>query len=195
MRFFLRKHTAAVNDVCVDPRGRWVATVSDDESALVWDASTGQVHCSLKGGAAAVSAKRTCYFDADGNLLATGCGSGAIELWEVKRENSGGGGGGGGGVPTTNELGPSWPCFRAVENAHTAAVNALAWVRRRGCKTLLSVGDDKAVRWWECSTAHCAKTAEFPLRAAGNAVAASEVRVVVHCVVEMLLAFASRHHM
>ena len=44
MRFVLRFHQSTVNDCCVDPRGQLVATVSDDQAALVYKAETGQQH-------------------------------------------------------------------------------------------------------------------------------------------------------
>ena len=165
MRFFFRKHTAGVNDCCIDPRGRFVATVSDDQSALVWSATTGQLVCSLSGGASARSEIRTCSFNPDGVLLATGSASGAIELWDASNAS------------VASASGSSWPAYRALETAHAAAVNCVAWMPLRGSKTLLTVGDDKHLRWWECSTPHCATTCDFELRSAGNAVAASPVRL------------------
>ena len=89
VRFFLRKHTGVVNDCCVDPRGRFVVTVSDDQSALVWKADSGQLLGSLTGGASARSEVRACCFNADGVLLATGSASGAVELWDANGHGEG----------------------------------------------------------------------------------------------------------
>ena len=47
------------------------------------DVCEGQLMFNLTGGASSNSEKRTCSFNPDGVLLATGSASGAIELWDT----------------------------------------------------------------------------------------------------------------
>jgi WD40 repeat protein len=41
-------HTAAINRIAVDVRGRWLVTASDDKTARVWDLKTGQLQKVLR---------------------------------------------------------------------------------------------------------------------------------------------------
>lgn len=41
-------HTATINRIAVDARGRWLVTASDDKTARVWDLNTGQLQKALR---------------------------------------------------------------------------------------------------------------------------------------------------
>lgn len=86
-----RGHTGWLNDVSVAPDGSRYATASDDRTARIWNAVTGQEERKLVGHAAEVT---SVSFHPDGDRLATAAADGAIRLWdratgESRRELSG----------------------------------------------------------------------------------------------------------
>ncbi|MCI0696828.1 hypothetical protein L0337_33090 [candidate division KSB1 bacterium] len=64
----LSGHTAAVNDVTFSPNGARLATVSDDKTAKVWDAASGQELLTFSGHILTVN---RVAFSPDGRRLAT----------------------------------------------------------------------------------------------------------------------------
>ncbi len=73
-------HTAWVNGVAFSPDGRWLATGSDDGSALLHDLRGGQPPRQLGGHSAAVD---PVTFAPDGRLVATAGHDGLVQLWEL----------------------------------------------------------------------------------------------------------------
>jgi WD40 repeat protein len=75
----LLKHRSATA-AALSPDGRYVITVSKDETARVWDAGTGREVCPpLKHGAAVTLAA----FSPDGHRLLTGCEDGTARVWAL----------------------------------------------------------------------------------------------------------------
>jgi DNA-binding beta-propeller fold protein YncE len=65
--------------VALSPDGRLVAA-SDDEGALVWEATTGRLLRHFKAGG---SSTRPLAFTPDGRRLLAGCSDGSARLWDV----------------------------------------------------------------------------------------------------------------
>jgi WD40 repeat protein/tRNA A-37 threonylcarbamoyl transferase component Bud32 len=78
--FWLRGHTRAVLSVAWSPDDRWIATGSKDNSARIWDASTGREHLTLAGHTGLVEA---VAFSPSGKVLATGSADGTARLWST----------------------------------------------------------------------------------------------------------------
>lgn len=77
----LYRHTSDLTDVAFSPDGRLLVTASNDTTAHLWDAITGQHLYQLTGhqdGIAAVA------FSPDGQFVATGSGDMTVHLWNVK---------------------------------------------------------------------------------------------------------------
>ena len=73
-------HTKAVRCVALSPDKRVVATGSDDTTARLWTAGTGQVLATLNGHEGPV----TCIaFSSDGSLVATGSDDRTAHLWHA----------------------------------------------------------------------------------------------------------------
>jgi len=64
----MRGHTALVNSAVYSPDGKWIATASDDNTARVWEASTGKLLATLQGHTALVI---SAVFSSDGKWIAT----------------------------------------------------------------------------------------------------------------------------
>jgi WD40 repeat protein len=77
---WLARHDGAVNAVRFSPDGRWLASASDDGSARLWPAASGQPAGKAMLHPASVS---TAFFSPDGTRLATLCADQSIRLWEV----------------------------------------------------------------------------------------------------------------
>jgi roadblock/LC7 domain-containing protein len=75
-----RRHDEPVNAAAFSPDGRLLATASDDRTARLWDAATGQEVRQLTGHTAAVTA---AAFSPDGRLLATASTDETARLWDV----------------------------------------------------------------------------------------------------------------
>lgn len=74
-------HELAVLAIAVSPDSNYVASVSRDKSAKLWELSTGREVRSFLGHQASV----TCIdFSADGKYLLTGGNDKAIKIWDVK---------------------------------------------------------------------------------------------------------------
>src|SRR5205823_4426265 len=69
--FTLKGHTSGVTSVCFSPDGKGLATASDDKTAKVWDARTGQESLALKGHTDRLT---SVCFSPDGQRLATASG-------------------------------------------------------------------------------------------------------------------------
>ncbi|HEV8649163.1 MAG TPA: hypothetical protein VG276_07090 [Actinomycetes bacterium] len=70
-------HAANVNAVAFSPDGRRLTTASDDRTARIWDAATGQERTRVVHGGAVLGVA----FSPDGRWLATASGDGTAVLW------------------------------------------------------------------------------------------------------------------
>ena len=83
LRLTLRGHEDSIEDMTYNPDGKLIATASLDETARLWDATTGRELFSLQHptGVGHVA------FAPDGSRLATGAGDGLVRLWDVASGN------------------------------------------------------------------------------------------------------------
>jgi WD40 repeat protein len=117
-------HPAPVDAVAFSPDGRTIATGSDDGTARLWDAATGQAIGSALDHGGTVFA---VAFSPDGKTLLTGCTDQKARLWDV----------------ATHQL-------VGTPLHHDGPVVAVA-VSPDG-KTLLTGSTDKKVRLWDATT-------------------------------------------
>jgi CHAT domain-containing protein len=112
----------AVVDVAVSPDGCWLATASQDKTARIWDAHTGQQLYTLghNNWVWAVA------FSSDGRWLATATQDGTAQIWDAHTGQQ------------LHTLG------------HTSRVNAVAF-SSDGC-WLATASQDKAARIWDAHT-------------------------------------------
>lgn len=81
IRFSLSGHTDQLTSIAFSIDGSQVATAARDQTAKVWDATTGQELFSLDDHTRAVN---SVTFSPDGNLLATGGEEGFVILWNAE---------------------------------------------------------------------------------------------------------------
>lgn len=81
----LRGHSGPVKAVAFSPDGRYIASGSDDSTAMIWDAVTGNEVSTLQGKDFPIT---SVCFSPDARHLATGSKDGTIRIWDV--ENSAG---------------------------------------------------------------------------------------------------------
>jgi WD40 repeat protein/class 3 adenylate cyclase len=79
LRLTLRGHEDSIEDMTYSPDGKLIATASLDQTARLWDATTGKELFRLQhpDGVGHV------VFTPDGSRLATGAGDGLVRLWDV----------------------------------------------------------------------------------------------------------------
>jgi WD40 repeat protein len=70
----------AVFDVAFSPDGRWLATASEDKTARVWDARSGQQQHALSHD----DQVNAVAFSSDGRWLATGCDDRTVRVWDAR---------------------------------------------------------------------------------------------------------------
>ena len=80
VRLTLRGHTDLVHGVAFSPDGSRLATVSDDQTAKVWDAVTGETLLTLRGHTEPVYG---VAFSPDGKRLATASGDKTAKIWDA----------------------------------------------------------------------------------------------------------------
>jgi hypothetical protein len=120
----LRGHTRAVLAVAWSTNDQWIATASKDQTAKIWNVSTGTERLTLAGHEGSVQA---VAFAPDGNILATGSADSTVRLWSVS----------------------SGQCLRALTN-HAAGVLSLAFSPNGN---LLATGSaDGSARLWDTHT-------------------------------------------
>src|SRR5712672_2364480 len=77
----LTGHTGAVNSVAFSPDGAWLSTASEDKTARVWNAATGELLHTLSGHEDAVFA---APFSPDGSKIATVSADLTPRLWDAR---------------------------------------------------------------------------------------------------------------
>ena len=92
----LAGHDAAVTDAAFSADGTMLASVSNDETVIVWDVSTGEHLQQFDGHAGSVLG---VDFSADGSELFTSGADGSLIIWDVARTRG----------LTRDVLGPSEP--------------------------------------------------------------------------------------
>ncbi len=80
VRGTLRQHTDSVDSVAVSPDGKFFATASGDNSAILWDAASGKPTYVLKGHTAPVWG---VTFSPDGKTLLTASADQTARLWDL----------------------------------------------------------------------------------------------------------------
>ena len=77
-------HSGEVRDAAFSPDGRTISTGSEDGTAVLWDAQSGEVLHRLEGHTASVNMAR---FSPDGQLVATSSFDNSIRFWDVNTGN------------------------------------------------------------------------------------------------------------
>jgi WD40 repeat protein len=78
--FTLEGHTHTTKDVAWSPDGRWIATSSDDGSARIWNAGTGDLRFALLAHEVTI---QDIAWSPDSTRLLTGSSDGTAKLWGV----------------------------------------------------------------------------------------------------------------
>jgi WD40 repeat protein/transcriptional regulator with XRE-family HTH domain len=79
LRLTLRGHEDSIEELTYSPNGKLIATASLDNTARLWDATTGKELLRLQHSAGVGHVA----FTPDGSRLATGTGDGLVRLWDV----------------------------------------------------------------------------------------------------------------
>ena len=126
----LAGHTGSVSAVAFSPDGKRVLTGSDDNTARLWDAATGNPVATLAGHKARVSA---VAFSPDGKRVLTGSSDNTARLWDAATGNA-----------------------VATLAGHTGSVSAVAF-SPDGKRVLTGSGDTTA-RLWDAATGNAVAT-------------------------------------
>ena len=76
----LQGHTGAVDGAAFDPSGETVVTASTDETARLWDATTGELRAVLEGHTESVD---SAAFDPSGGTVVTASSDETARLWDA----------------------------------------------------------------------------------------------------------------
>jgi len=128
----LEGHRGSVYSVAWSPDGRRVATGSWDNTARIWDATTGEVVRALEGHRSGVI---SVAWSPDGRRVATGSFDKTVRIWD----------------PTTGEL------VRALVG-HRYAVKSVAW--SPDGRRVATGSSDKTARIWDATTGKVVRALE-----------------------------------
>ena len=78
----LKGHDEGVVSVAFHPNGRWLASGSDDDTVIIWDLQTKEIHRRLKHD----DDVNTVSFSKDGTRLASADANGVVKIWVVPSE-------------------------------------------------------------------------------------------------------------
>jgi WD40 repeat protein len=132
--FLEKAHQWPVTALAYAPDGWTFASGSQDRTIKLWDANYKRERATLTGHTDWV---RTLAYSPDGSWLASGCEDGTIRLWDVSRV------GRNPNAPVEVEVGADWP-------AHAGRNCQVAFLPDG--RTLLSVGWDGTVRFWDVAS-------------------------------------------
>lgn len=119
----LRGHTEAVLDCAYSPDGHLLATVSEDQSARLWNVQTGNMRAALRG---LSHRQHSCDISRDGKWLISS-GWQQLQLWDIERGTR----------------------VRVFSGHSSTVPNS---VFHPDSQHLLSVGTDRTVRLWEVAS-------------------------------------------
>ena len=124
VRKTLKGHTGSVLSVAWSPDGKRLATASDDKTAKVWDAASGQELLTLKGHTNIVD---SVAWSPDGKRLATASWDGTAKVWDAA---------------SGQEL--------FTLKGHTSSVHSVAW--SPDGKRLATTGTDQTAKVWDAAS-------------------------------------------
>lgn len=81
VEFPLRRHSSAINDLALNPRGGQLASVDSLGLGLVWDLAKREVVAELRGHVGGIDC---VAFSPNGQLVATGGQDGSTQIWDAK---------------------------------------------------------------------------------------------------------------
>ncbi|KAF3941631.1 Jouberin [Dactylella cylindrospora] len=150
LKVTLTGHKRGVSSVKFSPDGKWIASVSADQSMRVWDAFTGELEQIFEAHTAGIS---DVAWSPDSKTLATGSDDKTIRLWDLKSGNmivSG----------SYDEAVRIWDirsgnCQKTLP-AHQDPVSGVDFIRDG--TMIVSGSHDKLIRIWDTSTGQCLKT-------------------------------------
>jgi WD40 repeat protein len=122
--YTFREHTSNVIDVAWSPDSKYIASVSNDSTVPVWDASNGHVMLTYRGHAHNVN---IAAWSPDGKQIASGDVDGIVRVWDAK-------------TGTTH----------VIYQGHTSYIYAIAW--SPDGKYIASGGAYSFVQVWDAKT-------------------------------------------
>ncbi|AFY46334.1 WD40 repeat-containing protein [Nostoc sp. PCC 7524] len=126
----LKGHSGEVISVAYSPDGKYLASVSDDNTIKIWESSTGKAVQTLQGHSSAVY---SVAYSPDGKYLASASDDNTIKIWESST----------GKVVQTLQ-------------GHSSAVYSVAY--SPDGKYLASASSDNTIKIWESSTGKAVQT-------------------------------------
>ncbi|GAA2149373.1 protein kinase domain-containing protein [Glycomyces algeriensis] len=154
-RFALRVHDHPIDDIAIDPHGRYAVTTAEgfeDYTARVLDLREGRLAAVLAGHRAPVSALAV---SPDGTIALTGCGDGTVRIWDLAE-----------GV-----------CLRLLTGHTDTVVSAdLADAARGIAVTADTAG---ATRIWELASGRCLRTVSGEAATISKVLVSATGRLVV----------------